>query len=192
MYELPTSIQIDNQEYPIRNRGDYRVILDCLMALNDRELTKEERIYASLIIFYQDLNSLEDVLELPDVLKSYQEMVRFFNCGQVEVESSQVHYNLIDWESDSNLICSAINNVAGKEIRAESYVHWWTFMGYYLAIGESPLSQIVGIRNKVARNKRLEKYERRFMNENPQYFKVNPKDAEQQEIDDILMGMWNS
>ena len=193
MYDLPTSVKLGNQEFPIRNNGDFRVILDCLMALNDRELTKDERIYASLIIFYDGINSLEDLtIKIPNLLESYQGMVRFFNCGQAEVDTPQNHYNLIDWDKDCNLVCSAINKVAGTEIRALPYLHWWTFMGYYMAIGESALSHIVGIRYKVARNQKLEKHERKFMVENPQYFKVNPKDIEQQEIDEIITGMWNA
>ena len=56
MYEIPTSIQIGEQSYPIRNNGDYRMVLDCFVALNDIELSQQERLYASLIIFYDNMN----------------------------------------------------------------------------------------------------------------------------------------
>ena len=61
MFELPTSIQIDGQSYNIRNKGDYRTIIDCFSALQDVELSKTERVYASLIIFYEDVNDIEDI-----------------------------------------------------------------------------------------------------------------------------------
>ena len=51
MFELPTSIEIEGKSYNIRNKGDYRTIIDCFLALDDLELSKVERVYASLIIF---------------------------------------------------------------------------------------------------------------------------------------------
>ena len=60
MYEIPTTVQIAGQSFAIRNKGDYRMVLDCFAALNDTELSIEERVYASLIIFYEDMQTLED------------------------------------------------------------------------------------------------------------------------------------
>lgn len=187
MYDLPTSIILDGQEWPIRNKGDFRVILDCFEALNDIELSNNEKVFASLIIFFQDINCLEDIQKLPDVEKAYQEMVNFFNCGQEESKSAS--YKLIDWQADATLIISAVNKVAGKEIRSE-YVHWWTFMGYYVAIGECPLSTIVGIRYKKIKNKKLEKWEREFIKDNPQYFGNATKTPEQLEMEKWLKEQW--
>ena len=50
-YELPTVCRIDDKEYPIRNKGDYRVILDTISALDDKDLTENDRIFAALYIF---------------------------------------------------------------------------------------------------------------------------------------------
>ena len=52
MYNIPTSITIQDKSFGIRNKGDYRVVLDCFSALNDTELTDQERMIAALIIFY--------------------------------------------------------------------------------------------------------------------------------------------
>ena len=56
MYTIPTSIDIAGKQFKIRNNGDYRMVLDCFSALNDAELNTEERLFCSLIIFYEDLN----------------------------------------------------------------------------------------------------------------------------------------
>lgn len=61
MYTLPNSIIIDDTEYAIRNNGDYRTILDCFSALEDIELPQQYRIYSALIIFYDGINSVDDV-----------------------------------------------------------------------------------------------------------------------------------
>lgn len=191
MYEIPTQIKVNDKTYAIRNRGDFRMVLDCFNCLADEELTKEERLVGCLIIFYEDLNSIDDVLKI-DVESAVEEMYKFFNCGQLESSTPVQNYKLIDWEQDSQMICSAINKVAGKEIRFEPYLHWWTFMGYYSSVGESMLSTVVSIRYKMARGKKLEKYETEFKRENPQYFVWNSKTVEQKEADALVKELWNS
>ena len=97
---------------------------------------------------------------------------------------------MIDWSHDSNLIASAINNVANQEIRSLPYLHWWTFLGYYTAIGECLLSTVVSIRYKKARGEKLEKYEKKFMQDNPQYFNIDLRTAEQKAADEYIMQLW--
>ena len=191
MYEIPTSVKIEDTVFQIRNNGDYRMVLDCFNALQDAELTKQERLFVSLIIFYEDINSLEDFEKFPNIEDAVSEMYNFFNCGQVQGIGKNVNYKLIDWEQDSQLICSAINKVANTEVRAEPYIHWWTFMGYYSAIGESLFSTIVNIRDKTMKGKKLEKYEREFKRENPEYFVWNARSLEDKEADALLKEIWN-
>lgn len=192
MYEIPTKIIIEGTEFPIRNNGDYRMVLDCFNALQDAELSKQERLFASLIIFYKDINDLDDIQKFPDLEEAVSKMYEFFNCGQVQNIGKNTNHKLIDWEQDSQLICSAINKVANTEVRAEPYIHWWTFMGYYSAIGESLFSQIVRIRDKSLRGKPLEKYEREFKRENPEYFVWNAQTIEDKEADELIRQLWNS
>lgn len=191
MYTIPTSIDIDGKQFKIRNNGDYRMVLDCFSALNDAELNTEERLFCSLIIFYEDLNDLSDIQLLPDIEKAVFEMFNFFNCGSPTENTKKVSHKLIDWDADSQLICSAVNKVAGTEIRAEKYIHWWTFMGYYSAIGECLLSTVVSIRDKLIRGKKLEKAEREFRQNNPQYFVWNSSTSEDKEADALFNELWN-
>lgn len=192
MYNIPTSITIQDRVLNIRNKGDYRVVLDCFSALNDLELDSQERMVACLIIFYEDLNSIDDVNNLSDMEQAIKEMYRFFNCGADESIGAKFNYRLIDWDKDEQMICAAINKVANSEIRLAPYIHWWTFMGYYTAVGDSLLSQVVSIRHKIVTNKKLEKYEQQFKRDNPQYFTWNHKSLEDQEADDWVRKMWGS
>lgn len=210
MYEIPTHIEVNKQSYPIRNKGDYRMVLDCFVALNDEELSHDERIYAALLIFYEyfgedipDDMEDEDIrfkicmnklneLDTDTLEQLIKQMYIFFNCGNEIDDNKLKSYQLIDWKQDSQLISSAINKVSGQEIRALPYLHWWTFMGYYFAIGDSPLATIVGIRHKLATSQKLEKYERKFMQENPEYFKMDYRSVEDREYDRIVQEMWNS
>ena len=192
MYDIPVSVQVGDKQYNIRNKGDFRMVLDCFVALDDEQLTEQERILACIIIFYEDMHSVEDTNKFSDYNTAVTEMFKFFNCGQEESPGASTNYKLIDWQTDSQLISSAINQVAGKEIRAEKYIHWWTFMGYYLAVGESALSTVVNIRSKIVKGKKLEKYEQEFRKNNPQYFSWKSKTVSQREQDDLARSLWNS
>lgn len=192
MFDIPISLQCGKESLNIRNKGDYRMVLDCFAALNDVEFTSEERVYCALIIFYEDFNSLEDLSKFPYLNEAVKQMYWFFNCGDDKGVGANKHHKLIDWEGDSQLIASAVNKVAGTEIRLAPYIHWWTFMGYYLAIGESPLSTIVGIRSKISEGKKLEKYESKFKHDNPQYFIWDSKSIEEKEAEEAIMSLWNS
>lgn len=192
MYSIPTSVDIDGKKFTIRNNGDYRVILDCFSALNDAELSKQERLLASLIIFYEDLNSTEDIGMLGDVEQAVKEMYKFFNCGSTNDYGKTSVHKVIDWELDEQMICSAINKVANQEIRVQPYIHWWTFMGYYTAIGNCPLSYVVEIRDKIIKGKKLDKDEREFRNNNPQLFAWKSKTVEETEADKLVRELWNN
>lgn len=191
MYELPTSIELSTGTFNIRNKGDFRVILDCFSALNDIELTKQERLIATLIIFFEDIEDVQDINKLGSLEEASKQMELFFNCGQEKI-GIDTNYKLLDWEKDSNLISSAINNVSNIEIRSVPYLHWWTFMGYYMAIGECPLSNIIHIRYKIVTGQKLEKYENKFRAENPQYFTDDYKTTEAKELENwFLNEVWN-
>lgn len=194
MYDLPTSVFIDDTEYKIRNAGDFRMVIDCFSALSDIEMGENYRILASLIIFYEDFNDENDIPRDTElVTELVKEMYKFFNQGQEEDETPQaVKPKLIDWEKDSTIIMAAVNNVAKQELRLEPYVHWWTFLGYYMSVGESVLSTVVSIRDKIIRGKKLEKWEREYQQDNPNLFVWNHKTIEEQELDKIMEEMWNS
>ena len=192
MYEIPTSITIDGRQFQIRNNGDYRVILDCFQALGDVELDAKERLLSSLIIFYEDLNTVDDIVNIDNVEELVSKMYEFFNCGVEQSPGTSSNHKLIDWDKDSQLICSAINKVANTEIRLVPYIHWGTFMGYYTAIGESLISTIIHIRDKIVHNEKLEKHERKFRAANPQYFVWNSKTVEDSEADKLVRELWNS
>lgn len=190
MYRLPTELEINGKYYKIRKRGDYRLVLDVFSILEDYSITQSERIISALIMFYEDFNVMEDVLMAKDDLdEAISKMFQFFNADRPEGKAND--RKLIDWEQDSAIISSAINTVAGKEIRELEYLHWWTFIAYYMAIGESTLSTVVSLRDKILRGKKLEKWEKEFKRDNPQYFIWNHQTVEEQEANEWLKSVWN-
>ena len=156
-WNLPSSVEVNGKTYTVAT--DYRDILEIIGYLTDENAAGWERLYLSLGLFYDDFSNLPE----SDYKEAYDQMSLFISCG--EEENGKPPVKLIDWEQDENIIVADINKVAGCEVRAIPYLHWWTFVGYFRGIGEGQLSTIVGIRSKLKRGKKLEKWERDYYNE---------------------------
>lgn len=158
-YGLPTSVTIGENEWEIRS--DYRAILDIMTALNDVELDDTERAIIVLTIFYPKF----DDMDANDYREGLERCFEFMEGG--ERKQANAKPSTVDWEQDFQYIIAPVNAVAGKEIRVLEYLHWWTFLSYYMEIdGECTFAQIVSIRDKMARGKALDKSEREWYNRN--------------------------
>lgn len=191
MFDLPTSLEVNGKMLPIRQRGDYRMVLDCFGALNDSELDDADRVLSSLIIFYEDLNSESDVAEIlgDSTTEAVEKMFAFFSCNDYTAVRTQ-QYSLVDWEQDAQLIASAINETAKVEVRALEYLHWWTFMGYYTAIKDCLWASVVAIRFKIKAHKKLDKEEIIFKRENPQYFVWKATTVDDDDALEAVQQLW--
>lgn len=158
-YDLPTSLDVDGESYAIRS--DFRAIIDICIALNDPELSDEEKGYVSLAIFYPDLKKIP--------ISSYEAAIKkcfWFIDGGEDIAPPPDTRRLMSWEQDFSLIVAPINRVMGKEVRSVEYLHWWTFIAAYKEIGDCLFAQIVNIRSKRAKGKKLDKSEQEFYRQN--------------------------
>lgn len=159
-WNLPISVEIDGAVHNIRNRCDYRVVLDVIAALNDQELEIENRVQCALFIFYEDISGITNLDE------AIQEMFRIINYGEVE-KTEQEKPQMMDWEKDFKNIAPPVSRILGYDIRTPGkYTHWWSFLGGYMEIGECLFATVVSIRQKLRKGKKLEKWEQEFFNEN--------------------------
>ena len=180
MWSLPISVEIKGKEYAIRNKCDYRVVLDVISALNDEELEMEYRIECALFIFYEDLTGLEDIQT------AITEMMKIINLGEETTEEEQNKPQLMDWEHDFKQIAPPISRVLGYSVRDEKkYTHWYDFVGAYMEIGDCTFSNIISIRNKRMKGKKLETWEQDFYKENKKIIDLPHKitDEEQEWLD---------
>ncbi len=190
MYELPKTVEVSGKSYKIRNSADYRTIIGVIDVCEDPELTKEEKTVSAFIIFYEDITDYEDIFEIfgDDAEEAMQAMMKFISYNYNDEVASNIKVKLIDWIQDESLIVSGVNSVAQTEVRALDYLHWWTFLSYYMAIGDGPLATVVSIRNKLAKGKKLEKYEQEFRRENPGYFRWKNEEIEGR---NLIESIWN-
>ena len=190
MYELPKTVEVSGKSYKIRNGADYRTIIGVIDVCEDPELTQEEKTVSAFIIFYEDINDYEDIFKVfgNDAKEAMQAMMKFISYNYDDELVSSAKIKLIDWVQDESLIVSGVNGVAKTEVRELKYLHWWTFLSYYMAIGDGPLATVVSIRNKLAKGKKLEKYEQEFRRENPAYFRWKNEEIEGR---NLIESIWN-
>ena len=174
MWDLPIAVEINEEQHPIRNRCDFRVILDVICALNDQELTDEQKVKCALFIFY------EDVCAIDDLDKAIEEMFIIVNGGEQE-ENQGNKPSLMDWEHDFPQLVPPISRVLGYDVRTPGkYTHWYTFLGGYMEIGECMFSTIVSIRSKRAKGKKLDKWEEEYIREHKKMVEL-PRKLTQEE-----------
>lgn len=160
IYDLPLTVKINGKDFNIRNKCDYRVILDCINALNDINLEPQDRVKCALFIFYEDINGIQDFEA------AINEMMSIISYGETSTCSNN-EPKIMDWEHDFKHIAPAVSKNLGYDIRMpEQYVHWWTLVGAYMNIGEGSFATIISIRNKKLKGKKLEKWEEEFYRNN--------------------------
>lgn len=173
--ELPTQIEIAGKEYFIRT--DFRDVLKILCAFNDPELKNEEKIYICLCILFEDFNSIPK----RDYKEAFKKAISFID--QNAPENNKHSPRVMDWEQDESIVFPAINKIAGFETRSSKYIHWWTFMGYYMEISEGIFSQVLALRSKKAKGKKLEKWEKEFWSNNHNICVLKTKLTEEEKIE---------
>jgi hypothetical protein len=159
IYSLPTSVEVNGTEYTIQS--DYRAVLDILTALSDGDLDEQDKAEAALTIFYPEFSSMP----ASDYQEALNQCFRFIDHGQgAKTQGKQPA--VMSWEQDFDMIISPVNRIAGCEVRSLPYLHWWSFLSYYMEIGDCLFAQVVAIRDKKARGKPLDKQEREFYRRN--------------------------
>lgn len=179
-WTLPTSIHVMGVDWDIRT--DFRDVIDVLNNFSNADFDADERwLYAlyNLIIDFDNLPS--EYYGLAAV-----ELKSFIDMG-VPQDEKKNDPKLMDWEHDASLIIPAVNRVIGHEVRAEKYMHWWTFLSSYMEIGECSFTHILNMRMKKAKGKKLESWEKEYIRENKTLVELKAKKtAEELEEERLL------
>lgn len=180
-YDLPTSLTIGEVDFQIR--CNWKAVLDALAACADPELDDRGKVECLLKIMFPDWENLPIDDKLEEICQKVSE---FIDCGQKD--DGKQRPKLIDWEQDAQIIIPEINKVAGKEVRLEPNIHWWTFWGWFMGIGDGVLASVISVRQKKAKHKKLEKWEQEFYNANKDLIDLRVPETEEirKEKDDLL------
>lgn len=166
---LPRTLNVNGTNYRIRS--DFRDVLAVISAFNDKELSDQEKIYVCMKRLFIDLEKIPKA----DFSDAYMAATNFIENNMHDNKPSP---KVVNWEKDEQLIFPAINKVAGQEVRALEYMHWWTFLGYFQSVDrDDTWGFILTLRQKKAKGKKLEKYEKEFFNANRDLCEVERKET---------------
>ena len=171
-FGLPRSLEVNGRDEPIR--WEFTAALDAISAMNDPELELNEKVFSFLYIIFEDFENFT----VEDYEPAFRAACDFINNGVEEERKTNV--KLVDFEQDFRIMIPAINRVAGKEIRECEDVHWWTFLGWFMEIGECTYGTVLNIRNKKSRGKKLEKWEQEFYDKNKRIVDIKPRLTEEE------------
>lgn len=182
--QLPKSLIVNGTDYDIRS--DFRNILTIFEALEDPNLTEQDKAFVLLKRIYVDFDSIPN----RDYTAAYQAAVDFIEGASTKGKKSP--YKLFNWVKDEQLIFPAVNKVAGCEVRLTEYMHWWTFLGYFSCVDREDLwAFVLSIRQKRAKGKKLEKHEREFLNANRELCSIE-SNVSAKKAEDTLQDIFNS
>ena len=171
VFDLPTSLEFGGRKWAINS--DFRDVLRTLAAFEDPNLTDGEKVFVCLHNTYPAL----DDIPAGDLQAAFDAAVGFIDCGRRRDGPGP---RTMDWAQDAPMIFPAVNRVAGFEVRSADYIHWWTFVGYFMEIRDSAYATVLGLRGKRARGKKLAQDEQEFWRHNRGICELRPRytDAE--------------
>lgn len=182
--QLPTKLDIGGVSCDIN--PDFRNVLQIIDALNDTALSDGEKTFILLRRLYPRF----DMLPRDRYADAVQAAFSFIECGKSGDKKKRAP-KVVDWGKDEQLIFAAVNKVAGREVRTEPFLHWWTFLGYYQSVDREDLfSFVISIRQKKARCKKLEKYETEFYNANREMCDIAPVVDRKKEAEDYMAALY--
>lgn len=177
VWTLPRQACFSGVNYAIN--ADYRDVLEVIKYLTDSQKPEFIRWKIALGLFYEEEIPVEHQQE------AMQFLADFIGYGSNDAKPGP---KLLDWQKDAAMIVGDVNKVAGQEIRALPFLHWWTFLSFFYGIGEGQLSTVVSIRSKKARGQKLEKWEQKYYKDNKSQIDMRPEetDEERSEKDNML------
>lgn len=171
-WQLPTSVELGGREHAFRS--DFRDVLEVVSAMSDPSIPEDERGLACLVKFYEDVDGIPASLRQD----AADYMLWFVGGGGKPMPRRSA--KVMDWEQDADMIAAPINRVLGYECRSCEYLHWWTFLAAYMEVGDCLFAQVVAIRDKQRRGKKLEKHEREFYARNRELVDMKVEQTEQE------------
>lgn len=168
-FDLPMALEVGGKSWDIRT--DYRDILTIIAAFEDVELQPNEKAYVCLVVMYKDFEKMPETM----YQEAFEKAFKFIDREDEDRGEKKARKKVVDWEQDANLLFPAVNRVAGVEVRTVEYMHWWTFMGYFMEIGEGVYSTVLSLRTKKNGGKKLEKWEQEWWNKNRDICKIRKR-----------------
>jgi adenylate kinase len=94
-WDLPISVKIGENFYNIRDKCNFKVILDCLEAIKDDTLSDRDRALCALYIFYEDFVKISELSE-NEINEAVQQMYSIIDGDNKTSENSETLEQVIN------------------------------------------------------------------------------------------------
>lgn len=174
LWALPRTAVLDGAEYAIHSDfRDVLTIIAWLTGARGADLDEAGRWYVALRLFYPDFAAIPP----GQYGVAARFLADFIAAGRAAEPARAPAPRLLDWQQDAPLIAAGVNRVAGCDVRSLPYLHWWSFLAFFDAIGDGPLATAVAIRDKLRRGKKLEPWEQDYYRANRAQIDLRPRPA---------------
>ena len=147
--KFPTKCKIDERIYEFNT--DFRNCLKIMFALQDDDLTNNEKFYIMVSRLYKEIpKNLEKAVEYA---------IKFLDCddGNRKEKMASESFNeacLYSFEQDAKYIYSAIKQTHGIDLETVENLHWWKFVYLFLDLDKDcQFYRIIDLREKKRKGK---------------------------------------
>lgn len=160
------------------------------LLMQDREISKEERVMLALNIFYKDL---KEITSAEEIEKRIEDIIWFYKCGKDEETSQEKGKNkqkqIYSYEFDDGRIYSAFIQQYNIDLQKED-LHWWQFKSLFENLTEeTQMVQIMSYRamdiSKIKDKKEKKKYK-----ELQELYKLPDMRSEEEKENDFADALW--
>ena len=160
------------------------------LLMQDREVSKEERVMLALNIFYKDL---KEITSAEEIEKRIEDIIWFYKCGKDEETSQEKGKNkqkqIYSYEFDDGRIYSAFIQQYNIDLQKED-LHWWQFKSLFENLTEeTQIVQVMSYRamdiSKIKNKKEKKKYK-----ELQELYKLPDMRSEEEKENDFADALW--
>lgn len=145
--ELPQTVIIDNEEYPIST--NFRTFILYEMLLSDKSLTDRDKMEEMINLFFPE-DRPERITEA--VIEA---IIDFYRCGKQETRKQKAVKRTIknkkkvySFEYDDAFIYSAFVSAYNIDLNEIDYLHWWKFKALFNGLpSDCEFVKIMGYRS---------------------------------------------
>jgi hypothetical protein len=185
--KLPQFVYLNNEKFCINI--DYRKMVLFEIKMQDKKLTKEEKILIGLKLLYPAFSEIRSLYDINPTLleEASNKLIWFYKCGRNFNESHKSKgggssKNIYSYEYDDEFIYSAFVECYGVDLN-KTEMHWWKFKALMKGLNSKcEFVKIKGYRSYSGKDKELIKLR--------DYYKIpmtNDEKAKLKAIEKMLM-----
>jgi hypothetical protein len=140
---VPTTVDIDNNEYEINS--DFRTSILFELLMQDNSVGEEEKILFALQLYYPVVPK--------NINEAIEQILWFYRCGKNTSKSKgngkgKSITQIYSFDYDDDYIYSAFLDQYGVDLQDIDYLHWWKFKAMFKALkDDNEIVKIMGYRS---------------------------------------------